>query len=70
VCGAGVIGVVVVESVVVIVGVFGLRKKLEGFSQAFVDLGINLEGFFLLLGKSLFGIIHYPVVATRTSASC
>jgi hypothetical protein len=32
VCGAGVIGVVVVESVVVIVGVFGLRKKLEGFS--------------------------------------
>ncbi len=31
-CGVGVIGVVVVESVVVIVGVFGLRKKLEGFS--------------------------------------
>jgi hypothetical protein len=30
VCGVGVIGVVVVESVVV--GVFGLRKKLEGFS--------------------------------------
>jgi hypothetical protein len=33
VCGVGVIGVVVVESVVVVVvGVFGLRKKLEGFS--------------------------------------
>ncbi len=31
-CGVGVIGVVIVEPVVVIVGVFGLRKKLEGFS--------------------------------------